>query len=349
MKKTAEISSISETNILSMLTSEDIKSFEDVVRRKDLLGFSKIDCEDFFGDAYVHLCTIASNGYFNNMVMKSKAAFKALAFTIFRNKVRDIRDKERTRVKRMKFESSDEKNTLESLGEVVDPEDSDGFEDTVKLARKILDILPGKEGEVLRMTIDHTDDEIMAKLGMTRNNVQKTRCTARAKVVKAIRTQNLGHCIRRSKAHSSAEDNTSADFFVFSRKSSRTCSLLWVKTNKRSIMKKIKKNYIYDRAETVKSNRQKMFDLSRSIAEERLSFRDGTELGSLSIAIEDGYTKRKIRRIVEKRVNQDYWNHVNDSRTFDNKHRAASKKYVSKVTRKIFGEPLTGFSHPVSY
>lgn len=114
-------------------------------------------------------------------------------------------------------------------------------------------------------------------------------------------------------------------------------------------MKKIKKNYIYDRAETVKSNRQKMFDLSRSIAEERLSFRDGTELGSLSIAIEDGYTKRKIRRIVETRVNQDYWNYVNDSRTFDNKHRAASKKYVSKVTRKIFCEPLTGFVHPATY
>lgn len=114
-------------------------------------------------------------------------------------------------------------------------------------------------------------------------------------------------------------------------------------------MKKIKKNYIYDRAETVKSNRQQTFNLSRSLSEERLFFRDGIELGSLSIAIEDGRTKRKIRRIVEKRVNQDYWRHVNDSGTFDNKHRAASKKYVSKVTRKIFGEPLTGFSHPVSY
>lgn len=114
-------------------------------------------------------------------------------------------------------------------------------------------------------------------------------------------------------------------------------------------MKKIKKNYIYDRAETVKSNRQKTFNLSRSIAEEHLSFREGTELGSLSIAIEDGYTKRKILRIIEKRVNQDYWSHVSDSRSFDNKHRAASKKYVSKVTRKIFGEPLTGFVHYATY
>ena len=347
MKKTAEISSISETNILSMLTSEDIKSFEDVVRRKELRDFSEMECDDFFGDALVHLCEMANQGYFDKKTLNSKADLKASAFTIFRNKVRDARDKETTRVKRMDNEYFE--NVSEMYWGSFDSEGDDVSKKTVKLARKILDTLPGKEGEVLRMTIDHTDDEIMAKLGMTRNNVQKTRCTARAKVVKAIRTQNLGHCIRRSKAHSSAEDNTSADFFVFSRKSSRTCSLLWVKTNKHSIMKKIKKNYIYDRAETAKSNRQKMFNLSRSIAEERLSFRDGTELGSLSIAIEDGYTKRKIRRIVEKRVNQDYWNHVNDSRTFDNKHRAASKKYVSKVTRKIFGEPLTGFSHPVSY
>lgn len=347
MKQTTTISSTSDFNILSMLTSEDIKSFKDVVRRKELRGFTEMECEDFFGDAFVHLCEMADQGYFDKKALNSKAALKALAFTIFRNKVRDARNKESTRVKRMDDEYL--KTVSEMYWGNFDPEGDDVSKKTVKLARQILDILPGKEGEVLRMTIDHTDDEIMAKLGMTRNNVQKTRCTARAKVAKAIRTQNLGHCTGRSKAHSSAGDNTSADFFVFSRKSSYPYSLLWVKTNKHYIMKKIKKNYIYDRAETVKSNRQKTFNLSRSIAEEHLSFREGTELGSLSIAIEDGYTKRKIRRIIEKRVNQDYWSHVSDSRSFDNKHRAASKKYVSKVTRKIFGEPLTGFVHYATY
>jgi len=344
MKQTTATSSTSDTNILTMLTSEDIKSFKDMIRAKELRGFPEEECEDFFGDALLRLCEVANQGYFDKKVLNSPAAFKALIFTILRNKVRDVRDKESRRVKRRAGAEFSEKVTEMYWGS-FDPEGDDVSKDTVKLARQILDTLSGKEGEVLRMTIDHTDDEIMAKLGMTRNNVQKTRCTARAKVAKAIRTQNLGHCTKRSKARSSAEDNSSADFFVISRKSSRSNSLLWVKTIKHIIMKKIKRNYIYDREETIKSNRQNTFNLSRSIAEERLSFRDGTELGSLSIAIEDGYTKRKIRRIVEKRVNQDYWSHVNDSRTFDNKHRAASKKYVSKVTRKIFGEPLTGFVH----
>jgi adenylosuccinate synthase len=60
-----------------------------------------MECDDFFGDALVHLCEMANQGYFDKKTLNSKADLKALAFTIFRNKVRDARDKETTRVKRM--------------------------------------------------------------------------------------------------------------------------------------------------------------------------------------------------------------------------------------------------------
>ena len=90
-------------------------------------------------------------------------------------------------------------------------------------------------------------------------------------------------------------------------------------------------------------NRRRNHSVSRSISEERLDFKGGIQLGDLSIAMESGSTKRKVRRILEKRVNQDYWNHVRNSQIRDNRHRASSKRYVSRVTRKIFGGPLTGY------
>ena len=111
-------------------------------------------------------------------------------------------------------------------------------------------------------------------------------------------------------------------------------------------MKNIKNNYLYDCAQAVKSyNKRKSRSICRSIAEEKLSFKDGAELGSLSIVIEDGETKRKVRRIVEKRVCKKYWKTKKNAAILDNKHRAATKKYVSRVTRKIFGEPVIGFSY----
>lgn len=109
-------------------------------------------------------------------------------------------------------------------------------------------------------------------------------------------------------------------------------------------MKNIKNNYLYGCTQAVKSyNKRKAHSLCRSIAEEELSFKDGAPLGSLSISIEDGETKRKVRRIVEKRVCKEYWKTRKNAAITDNKHRAATKKYVSSVTKKIFGEPVRGF------
>lgn len=92
-------------------------------------------------------------------------------------------------------------------------------------------------------------------------------------------------------------------------------------------------------------NRKKNHSVSRSISEERPDFKGGIQLGDLSIAIENGSTKRKVRRILEKRVNQDYWSHVRNSQVRDNRHRASSKKHISSVTIKIFGGPVTGYEY----
>lgn len=111
-------------------------------------------------------------------------------------------------------------------------------------------------------------------------------------------------------------------------------------------MKNIKNNYLYGRNQASKSdNKKKSHSLCRTIAEEKLNFKDGAELGSLSIGIEDGATKRMVRRIVEKRVCKEYWKQQKRGGAADNKHRAAMKKYVSRVTQKIFGQPVRGFSY----
>ena len=53
---------------------------------------------------------------------------------------------------------------------------------------------------------------------------------------------------------------------------------------------------------------------SSAIAEERLGFLDGKRLGDLSIGIEDNATCRKIRRIMEKRVAQNFWSNASSRR-----------------------------------
>ena len=111
-------------------------------------------------------------------------------------------------------------------------------------------------------------------------------------------------------------------------------------------MKNIKNHCIYGQNLASKSdNKKKTRSLCQSIAGEKLNFKDGAELGSLSISIEDGATKRMVRRIVEKRVCKDYWKQQRNRGITNNKHRAATKKYVSRVTQNIFGHPVKSFSY----
>ena len=83
---------------------------------------------------------------------------------------------------------------------------------------------------------------------------------------------------------------------------------------------------------------------SRSLSDERLTFRDGERLGDISIGIEGGKTLRKVRRIIEKRVCQDYWNHCRSGReTAGNWYNM--KRRVSNHIRNIYGFVPTGFRY----
>lgn len=83
---------------------------------------------------------------------------------------------------------------------------------------------------------------------------------------------------------------------------------------------------------------------SRSLSEERLAFRGGERLGDLSIGIEGGKTLRKVRRIIEKRVCQDYWNRGKSGRSTAG-NRYAMKRRVSNHLRNIYGFVPTGFRY----
>lgn len=81
---------------------------------------------------------------------------------------------------------------------------------------------------------------------------------------------------------------------------------------------------------------------TKEISDERLSFMDGEKLGDVSIRIEDGATKRKIRRIVEKRVSQNYYKahpHAKCNAKY------ATKRHLANTLKNIYGEVTVGFSY----
>lgn len=81
---------------------------------------------------------------------------------------------------------------------------------------------------------------------------------------------------------------------------------------------------------------------TRAISAERLSFKGGRRLGDLSIGIEDNATLRKVRRIVEKRVSQDYFRnhpHVRGNA------RHATKRIAYNTFKNIYGFVPDGFTY----
>lgn len=84
---------------------------------------------------------------------------------------------------------------------------------------------------------------------------------------------------------------------------------------------------------------------SYAIAEERLAFLDGERLGDLSIGIEDNATCRKIRRIMEKRVAQNFWRNASYGKKQGNGARYETRHHVSNHFKNIFGEVPKGFRY----
>ena len=84
---------------------------------------------------------------------------------------------------------------------------------------------------------------------------------------------------------------------------------------------------------------------SAILAEERLEFLGGERLGDLSIGIESNATCRKIRRIMEKRVAQEFWSQSFSHKQQGNRPRYEMRRHVSNHFRNIFGMVPKGFRY----
>ena len=95
-----------------------------------------------------------------------------------------------------------------------------------------------------------------------------------------------------------------------------------------------------------KSNREErkhIWKQSRALSDERLSFMDGKRLGDVDIRIECNATIRKVRRIMEKRICQEYWRtHAGGTGNGD-RHRMQRRMTVSM--KKIYGIVPEGFRY----
>lgn len=88
------------------------------------------------------------------------------------------------------------------------------------------------------------------------------------------------------------------------------------------------------------SERSYIKSRTSAIGNEKLNFKGGARLADLSIGIEDNATLRKVRRIVEKRVCQDYYrahNHVRWNAKYHTRHIA------SNTMRNLYGYVPEGF------
>ena len=82
---------------------------------------------------------------------------------------------------------------------------------------------------------------------------------------------------------------------------------------------------------------------SKKISEEKLNFKDGIALGEVDVFIDGGKTRNKVRRIVEKRVAQDYWKSAKHSN--GNMDRYRTRHHVSNHLKNIYGAVPTGFRY----
>ena len=76
---------------------------------------------------------------------------------------------------------------------------------------------------------------------------------------------------------------------------------------------------------------------THSLSNERLTFLDGESLGDVDIYSETGDTRRKVRRIVEKRICQDLYRRNKAASYNDNYGRYNEKHRVSNSLKNIYG------------
>lgn len=82
---------------------------------------------------------------------------------------------------------------------------------------------------------------------------------------------------------------------------------------------------------------------SKALSREKLSFMDGTCLGDVDIFIESNATVRKVRRIMEKRICQDYWRTHKVSRGNGDRQRLRDR--MTDYMTFIYGRVPEGFRY----
>lgn len=81
---------------------------------------------------------------------------------------------------------------------------------------------------------------------------------------------------------------------------------------------------------------------TRKISSEKLNFKEGVALGDVDIFIDGGKTRKMVRRIVEKRVCQEFWKQSSGA-CHDNYSRYRTRHHVSNHLKNIYGDMLDGF------
>ena len=79
------------------------------------------------------------------------------------------------------------------------------------------------------------------------------------------------------------------------------------------------------------------------LSRERLSFMDGVRLGDVDILIESGAIVRKVRRIMEKRVCQEYWRTHDGTGGNGDRHRM--RRHLTNHMKNIYGCVPEGFRY----
>lgn len=77
---------------------------------------------------------------------------------------------------------------------------------------------------------------------------------------------------------------------------------------------------------------------TNAYAEERLNFRRGRRLADVNPHLASGPTRRTVRRILEKRVAQDYWKCALPSSASTNRGRYETRHHLSNHLRNIYGK-----------
>lgn len=86
---------------------------------------------------------------------------------------------------------------------------------------------------------------------------------------------------------------------------------------------------------TLYRNQKHIHNQSLSLAGEQLDFLNGVALGDVDIFVESGETRRKVRRIIEKRVCQEM--HRKGKSSASNWGRYQGKRRVANQFKNIFG------------